>query len=428
MLLYIECKMGAAGDMLMSALYELLSDTQKKEFVDTMNSIFGKDVQIRPEAKNTCGIKGTHIHVLALEAEEGCDHIDDYKVSDHDVHTDCHKHNHHENTIHHEHSHEHHHYSFMSVKHIIEELEIDKDIKTNAVKVYEIIGNAEAHVHNSTLENIHFHEVGSLDAMADVVGCCLLFHYLKPDRIICSPIHVGNGTVKCAHGILPVPAPATAEILKGIPYYTGNINSELCTPTGAAILKYFADSFSDMPPMAIQNIGYGIGNKQFDTANAVRVFIGEKYTEQNMDKSNAYASDEILEISCNLDDMTGEELGYAMDVLLGAGALDVFFTPIYMKKNRPAVMLSCLCKTDDMDKFTDLMFKHTTTRGVRYTNYTRSKLNSAFEKIHTDAGIVRRKTSTGKNIEKAKLEFEDLKKIAKALDMSIEDVRKLVMD
>lgn len=428
MLLYIECKMGAAGDMLMSALYELLSDTQKKEFVDTMNSVFGEDVQICPEAKNTCGIKGTHIHVLALEAEEGCDQIDDYKVSDHDVHTDCHKHNHHENTTHHEHSHEHHHYSFMSVKHIIEELEIDKDVKANAVKVYEIIGNAEAHVHNSTLENIHFHEVGSLDAMADVVGCCLLFHYLKPDRIICSPIHVGNGTVKCAHGILPVPTPATAEILKGIPYYTGNINSELCTPTGAAILKYFADSFSDMPPMAIQNIGYGIGNKQFDTANAVRVFIGEKYTEQNMDKSNAYASDEILEISCNLDDMTGEELGYAMDVLLEAGALDVFFTPIYMKKNRPAVMLSCLCKTEDMDKFTDLMFKHTTTRGVRYADYTRAKLNSAFEEIHTNAGIVRRKTSTGKNIEKAKLEFEDLKKIAKALDMSIEDVRKLVMD
>ena len=428
MLLYIECKMGAAGDMLMSALYELLSDTQKKEFVDTMNSVFGEDVQICPETKNTCGIKGTHIHVLALEAEEGCDQIDDYKVSNHDVHTDCHKHNHHENTIHHEHSHEHHHYSFMSVKHIIEELEIDKDVTTNAVKVYEIIGNAEAHVHNSTLENIHFHEVGSLDAMADVVGCCLLFHYLKPDRIICSPIHVGNGTVKCAHGILPVPAPATAEILKGLPYYTGNINSELCTPTGAAILKYFADSFSDMPPMAIQNIGYGIGNKQFDTANAVRVFIGDKYTEQNMDKSNDYASDEILEISCNLDDMTGEELGYAMDILLEAGALDVFFIPIYMKKNRPAVMLSCLCKPDDMDKFTDLMFKHTTTRGVRYTNYTRSKLNSNFEEIHTNAGVVRRKISTGKNIEKAKLEFEDLKKIAKALDMSIEDVRKLVRD
>ena len=428
MLLYIECKMGAAGDMLMSALYELLSDTQKKEFVDTMNSIFGNDVQIQPEAKNTCGINGTHIHVLALEAEEGCDHIDDYKVSYHDVHTNFHKHNHHENTIHHEHSHEHHHYSFMSVKHIIEELEIDKDVKTNAVKVYEIIGNAEAHVHNSTLENIHFHEVGSLDAMADVVGSCLLFHYLKPDRIICSPIHVGNGTVKCAHGILPVPAPATTEILKGIPYYTGNINSELCTPTGAAILKYFADSFSDMPPMAIQNIGYGIGNKQFDTANAVRVFIGDKYTEQNMDKSNDYASDEILEISCNLDDMTGEELGYAMDILLEAGALDVFFIPIYMKKNRPAVMLSCLCKTDDKDTFTDLIFKHTSTRGVRYADYTRAKLNSAFEEIHTDAGIVRRKISTGENVVKAKLEFEDLRKIADALDLSIEDVRKLVRD
>lgn len=427
MLLYIECKMGAAGDMLMSALYELLSDTQKKKFVDTMNSVFGNDVQIQPDAKNTCGINGTHIHVLVHNTEEGCDHIDDYKVLNHDVHTDCHKH-HHENTIHHGHSHEHHHYSYQSVRHIIEHLHIDDEVKTNAEKIYEIIGNAEAHVHNSTLENIHFHEVGSLDAMADVVGCCLLFHYLKPDQIICSPIHVGNGTVKCAHGILPVPAPATAEILKSIPYYTGNINSELCTPTGAAILKYFASSFSDMPPMSIQNTGYGIGNKQFDTANAVRVFMGEKYTEQNMDKSNGYTSDEILEISCNLDDMTGEELGYAMDVLLEAGALDVFFAPIYMKKNRPAVMLSCLCKKEDRDKFTDLIFKHTTTRGVRYADYTRAKLNSAFEEIHTDAGIVRRKISTGKNVVKAKLEFEDLRKIADALDLSIADVRKLIRD
>ena len=183
-----------------------------------------------------------------------------------------------------------------------------------------------------------------------------------------------------------------------------------------------------MPPMAIQNTGYGIGNKQFDTANAVRVFMGEKYTEQNMDKSNGYTSDEILEISCNLDDMTGEELGYAMDILLEAGALDVFFAPIYMKKNRPAVMLSCLCKTEDRDKFTDLIFKHTTTRGVRYADYTRAKLNSAFEEIHTDAGIVRRKTSTGKNVVKAKLEFEDLRKIADALDLSIADVRRLVRD
>lgn len=428
MLLYIECKMGAAGDMLMSALYELLSDVQKKEFVNTMNRLFGEDVQVQPEFKSTCGINGTHIHVITLKAEEGCDSQSNasHNIASHN--TACHRHDHHESTNHHEHSHEHHHYSYKSVKNIIEQLDIDEAVKTNAVKIYEIIGNAEAHVHNSTLENIHFHEVGSLDAMADVVGCCLLISYLKPDQIICSPIHVGNGTVKCAHGILPVPAPATAEILKGIPYYTGNINSELCTPTGAAILKYFASSFSDMPQMAIQNIGYGIGNKEFDTANVVRVFMLEKYFGTNIGRPDAYVSDEILEISCNLDDMTGEELGYAMDILLEAGALDVFFTPIYMKKNRPAVMLSCLCKAESRDRFTDLIFRHTTTRGLRYTNYTRSKLNSSFEEIHTNAGIVRKKISTGKYIEKSKLEFDDLKKIAKALDMSISDVRKLVRD
>ena len=266
------------------------------------------------------------------------------------------------------------------------------------------------------------------------MGCCILISYINPDKIICSPIHVGNGTVKCAHGVLPVPAPATAEILQQIPYYTGSINTELCTPTGAAILKHFVDEFCDMPAMNIVKIGYGIGNKEFDIANAVRIFYGN-LADTNTNSAKHFSSDcedylidHILEISCNLDDMTGEELGYAMEVLLDAGALDVFFQPIYMKKNRPGVLLKCFCEKSKKELFTDLFFRHTTTRGVRYMEYDRTKLSSSFEEIQTSAGTVRNKISTGKEIRKSKLEFDDLKKIANALNISLEDAKKIIYD
>lgn len=427
--LYIECKMGAAGDMLMSALFELLSDEEKPEFINTINRLFGSDIQIDVENKITCGICGSHIHVKVMGIEENTFDNTLHESNKNHVHIQETNNNHHHNYNHH-----HTHYSYESVKHIIENLDIDDTVKHNALSIYEIIGNAEAKVHNTSLENIHFHEVGSLDAMVDIVGCCILIAYLNPDKIICSPIHVGNGTIRCAHGILPVPAPATAEILQQIPYYTGAIDTELCTPTGAAILKHFVDEFCDMPTMNIEKIGYGIGNKEFDIANAVRIFYG-KLADTNINSARQISSDcenylldHILEISCNLDDMTGEDLGYAMEVLLDAGALDVFFQPIYMKKNRPGILLKCFCEKSKKDLFTDLFFRHTTTRGVRYMEYDRTKLSSSFEEIQTSASSVRNKISTGKEIRKSKLEFDDLKKIAKALDISLEEAKKLIID
>ena len=445
--LYIECKMGAAGDMLMSALFELLSDEEQSKFINTINRLFGSDIQIDVENKNTCGICGSHIHVKVMGIEESpLDntlhenekihvHIQESNSTHHHDHDYKFNHdNNHNFNQDHSHSHLHTHYSYESVRHIIENLDIEDTVKHNALSIYELIGNAEAKVHNTSLQNIHFHEVGSLDAMVDIVGCCILISYINPDKIICSPIHVGNGTVKCAHGVLPVPAPATAEILQQIPYYTGSIDTELCTPTGAAILRHFVDEFCDMPTMNIEKIGYGIGNKEFDIANAVRIFYGNlsstntKIAKHVSSDCEDYLIDHILEISCNLDDMTGEELGYAMEVLLDAGALDVFFQPIYMKKNRPGVLLKCFCEKSKKELFTDLFFRHTTTRGVRYMEYDRTKLSSSFEEIQTSAGTVRNKISTGKEIRKSKLEFDDLKKIANALNISLEDAKKIIYD
>ncbi|MCD7708816.1 MAG: LarC family nickel insertion protein, partial [Clostridiales bacterium] len=310
---------------------------------------------------------------------------------------------------------------------------------------------------------IHFHEVGTLDALADVVGCCLLFSMIGAEKIICSPIHVGNGFVHCAHGILPVPAPATAEILKGIPYYTGEVDTELCTPTGAALLRHFVTEFASMPAMSVRACGIGHGTKELPALNAVRTFLGDMFDESSDkkndmtgevlgDRSESFSdqitdiscniddmtdkksetrqsadcepdcSDKVADISCNIDDMTGEALGYAMEVLLGAGALDVFYVPVQMKKNRPGILLHCLCKPEETEHFAELILRHTTTRGVRFQNMSRLTLTSETETVATPYGEIKKKISRGHGIEKSKYEFEDLRRIATAHDISLQEI------
>ncbi len=409
--LYIECKMGAAGDMLMAALYELLSISQKEQFLNTMNALLPGELEVHAKSDTRCGIRGTHIQVLVHGKEEApC------------MHSEAHAHEHH---------------SYLSILEKINALPLPPVVASDAALVYRLIGEAEASVHGSSLDQIHFHEVGSLDALADVVGCCLLFHEIGAERILVSPIHVGNGTVHCAHGILPVPAPATAKLLEGIPFYTGNIMSELCTPTGAAILRHFASDFGAMPPMLTSQIGLGLGTKDFPVANCVRVFLGTTADASSAAPNtcsqsagaaatDALQEDHIVDLSCNLDDMTGEDLGYCMDLLLAEGALDVFYQPIQMKKNRPGILLHCFCEEADRDRFIRLLLLHTTTRGVRYTNYSRAKLVSHFEEVATPYGTIRNKISTGYGVTKSKYEYEDLKKIAQQEKISLAELRKQI--
>jgi uncharacterized protein (TIGR00299 family) protein len=389
--------MGAAGDMLMAALYELLSEEQKNDYLQTMEELFAENVQLKPESEMKCGIRGTHMHVKIHGTEEGAH-----------IHGD-------------DHAHAHEHHSYTSLLEQIHAMPLPENVKNDAAAVYRLIGEAESAVHGQPLEQIHFHEVGSWDALADVVGCCLLFSMIRADSIVSSPIHVGNGTVRCAHGILPVPAPATAELLKGIPFYTGDIQSELCTPTGAALLRHFASEFSPMPAMVTKKTGIGLGTKDFESANCLRVFYGE--TDISMQTGE---TDTICDLSCNLDDMTGEELGYCMEVLFEAGALDVFYQPIQMKKNRPGILLHCFCRPEKKDTFLGLLFTHTTTRGIRIQMISRAVLSSRFEEVQTPCGTIRSKVSTGYGITKSKYEFEDVKKAARENNLSLADVKKQI--
>ena len=298
---------------------------------------------------------------------------------------------------------------------IINSLSISDTCKQNAINVYNLVAQAEAKVHKSTVTQIHFHELGMLDAIADIVAVCVLLEQLRFDEIIISPIHVGTGTVHCAHGELPVPAPATMELLSGIPMYADyQIKGELCTPTGAALAKYFGTVFSHMPVMTPTKVFYGFGTKQFERPNCIRAFV-----EINND-----LEDTIIEMSCNLDDMTPEEIGYAVEQLLLSPALDVFTTSIMMKKQRPSTMLTVLCKVDDIDNLRDLIFKHTTSIGIRYHRCNRYILKRSTGDIDWEGNRIIFKTSSGFGVKRHKYEYNSLAAIAKQNDMSLLDLKR----
>lgn len=261
-LLYIDCGMGAAGDMLTAALLELLPAQDRADFIDGFNGLGIPGVEMSAEPSVKCGITGTHVRVRVNGSEE------DEHLHDHD-----HDHDHDHGSGHHHH---HHHNGMHGIGHIVRDhLDLSDKVKDDIMNVYAIIAEAESRVHGVPVTEIHFHEVGTMDAVADVTAVCMLMDRIAPDRVVSSPVCTGSGTVKCAHGILPVPAPATANILLGVPSYAGETESELCTPTGAALIKYFADDFSKMPEMVTEAIGYGMGTKDFERANCIRVMLGE---------------------------------------------------------------------------------------------------------------------------------------------------------
>ncbi len=295
-------------------------------------------------------------------------------------------------------------------------MDLPDNIRCKAEEVYEFIAKAESHAHNKPVEEVHFHEVGALDAVADVVGVCMLMAEIAPNRVVVSPINVGSGQVKCAHGILPVPAPATAHILAGAPTYSNDVRGELCTPTGAALLKTFADEFSSQPVMNVEKVGYGMGTKDFEHANCVRVFLG-----QSEEKSK-----DIFELCANIDDMTAEEISFAMDKIFEAGAVDVFTTPIGMKKGRAATMITALVREEFKIAVVEAIFKHTSTIGIRENQCKRYELYRTEDSIDTIYGKLRIKKSEGYNTSKEKIEYEDLAKIANEKNISINELKKLI--
>lgn len=414
--LYIECHMGIAGDMLLAALYDLLED--KQAYKRDLYAMGLPGVEFLFEEKMLKGMKGMRARVIIDGIEEESFDVD---------HSHKH-HHHHEEHEHSKHHHHHEHNSYVSICDQISKLHLPLKVKEDAMAIYEIIAKAESQVHGIAVENIHFHELGELDAIADICGVCLALYYLDVHDIKASAIHTGGGMVRIAHGIVPVPAPATALILLDMPSYETDIKAELCTPTGAAILKHFAKGFGNRPLKNIRKISYGFGKKEFDKLNAVRVFLLEDahlenaHVEDDHLESDTLLEDSIYEIHTNIDDMSPEVLGYILENVLEAGALDVYFTPIYMKKNRPAYQLSCMVEEGDLERISTLILKNTTSIGLRYQKLHRFKLRREEIILETSFGNIRAKISHIGKEKKMKPEFVDVVKAQRESEQSLDNI------
>lgn len=385
--LYLDCGMGAAGDMLTAALLELHPDPA--DFLRRLNAALPEEVTVSAAADEKCGLRGTHVTVLVEGDEEG--------EAEH---------------------HHHHHTDLSELRERIAALAVPEPVRADVSAVYDAITEAESAVHGHPVENIHLHEVGSWDALSDVLAVCWLLYELKPDRILASPVHVGSGMVKCAHGLLPVPAPATERLLRGVPMYSGGIRGELCTPTGAALLRHFVDAFGPMPVLRVEKSGFGTGKKDFEAANGLRALWGESGQD----------GDNVLELVCNLDDMSGEAVGFVQEALLNAGALDVYTTPIGMKKSRPGIMLTCMCRAEQRDEMLRLLFRHTTTLGVREYACARYTLHRSMRMAETVCGQVRVKAAEGWGVKREKPEYEDLARIARERGISLREAAEYVKE
>ena len=391
--LYFDCSSGISGNMTLGALMELVDDPDylqkelKKVHVD------GYHLHVSKTKKN--GITGTYV----------------------DVHLEADHHHHHDHDHDHEHHHDHHHHdhrNLFDVNKIIDEADIDLKAKELAKKIFLKVALAESKVHNETLENVHFHEVGAIDSIVDIIGTAILITKIAPDKIMSSVVNDGHGFIQCAHGMISVPVPATSEIFAAsdVMFRQIDIDTELVTPTGAAIIAQLAQSFGTMPAMKVNKIGWGCGTKDLKIPNVLKILCGT--IEENQD--------EILVIETNIDDCSGEILGFTMEQLFAQGALDVFFTPIFMKKNRPAYRLSIACHPQQLKAMQDVIFKHTTSIGLRYRREQRTILNRQNTAVMTPFGEVRGKVIDFDGSRYVYPEYEDVKAIAQKQGLSIRDV------
>ncbi len=414
--LYIDCGMGAAGDMLTAALLELIPDPDG--FIAELNGFGLERVHYARSTTVKCGVQGTSVSVKVDGVEES-EQRSERKRSRRQS-SDDHRHEHHSEDHRHEHHYHRHHQDFgmARIRRIASGLTVSDRVKKDIVAVYTLIAEAESAVHGVSVPEIHFHEVGSRDAIADVMAVSVLMERLAPDEVVVSPVCTGSGDVKCEHGTLPVPAPATARILKGVPIYSGSIRGELCTPTGAALLVYFADRFGEMPLMEPEAVGYGMGKRDYERANCVRAILGE----------TGDLRDTVSVLSCCVDDMTAEDIGFAMDRLYEGGAREVYTAAIGMKKNRPGTLIRVICSTEDRERMAGLLFRHTTTLGVREAETARYILNRTTQTRDTPFGAVRVKISSGYGVTREKPEYDDLARIAGERGISLAEVRALLKE
>jgi len=407
-ILYLDLGMGAAGDMLAGALLALLDEPARADFLRRFNAAMPEGVHADALTAAQCGVTGLRFSVQVHGEEE-----------------------HEGGAAHHSHHHHHGHAGLMEIGEVLAGMDLDDGVRDDVLAVYEAIAAAESEVHGVPVTEIHFHELGALDAVADITAVAMLLRTLGPVRVVASPVAVGSGTVRCAHGLLPVPAPATALLLRGIPALAGDLTGELCTPTGAALIGHFAAEYGTMPAMTAERVGCGFGTKEFpERPNCVRAVLGEAFEQGAAPQPSASRQggtrEELIELRCNLDDMTAEEIGFAMERIYAAGAVEAFTIAAGMKKNRPGVLLTALCRREERGTVLAALFAHTTTLGVREAVLTRYALERATETVQTALGPVRRKTADGFGVHREKWEYDDLARIARQQGMTIGEVRNVL--
>jgi pyridinium-3,5-bisthiocarboxylic acid mononucleotide nickel chelatase len=410
---YLDCFSGISGDMFLGALID--AGVAREIFERAVDALaVGAKLQI--SRVNRSGITATKVDVI-IEGQQDTPRVSPASVPHEHAHEHAHAHEHS-----HDHSHGHnqdsvhsnggHHHGrgLVEIREIIRKAGISESAKKIAIDVFEKLGAAEAKIHDVPIEKIHFHEVGAVDALVDITCAAVGAKALGVDEIICSPLNVGGGTVTCAHGTFPVPAPATVELLKGVPVFSSGLQAELVTPTGAAIVRTLATRFASFPEMKIERAGYGAGTRDFSGhANVLRITVGEAAS-----KLAANTSQETISVlEANLDDLNPQVFGYVMDRLFEAGALDVFDMPVQMKKNRPGTLLSVLAKPEDADKLAQIIFAETTTLGVRHRQESRRILARKWQTVSTRFGDVRIKiASLNGTVSSYAPEYEDCRRIA----------------
>ncbi len=417
-ILYFDCSSGISGNMVLGALTEIVGD--ESFLIDELEKLHidGYRIEMTKSMKN--GITGTHVNVIVDGTDEygHVHHIHDHHHHDHSHHDHPqHEHSDHDHS-HQGHSH-HQHRNLSDINTIIDDSSLNDDTKDLAKRIFNRVAQAESKVHGKALDEVHFHEVGAVDSIVDIVGTAILINRIRPDRILAGVVNEGHGFIHCAHGTMSVPVPATSEIFAaaGTIYRQIDIDTELVTPTGAAIIAELAEDYIPMPAMTVRKIGWGAGTKDLKIPNLLKVSMGETAEEE----------EDFIVMETNIDDCSGEILGYTMEQLLNQGALDVFYTPVFMKKNRPAYRLTVTCVRADMEKLQSLIFRETTTIGIRYRHEKRARLNREEVTISTAYGEIKGKKVNvdGKTI--IYPEYESLKRIAESSGISLKELYKMQM-
>jgi uncharacterized protein (TIGR00299 family) protein len=415
---FLDCFAGISGDMLLGALIDAGVDPQ---VLHNAAAALNIGATIKIEKIDRSGISSTKVHVY--DGANPAEAVPSTPSSAGHSHT-------HEHSHEHEHSHDHPHKhvhgrSLTAIRTIIHATDLSPAVKQTAIQAFELLGASEAKIHNVDIEKIHFHEVGAVDAIVDIVAASAGIHALAIDQWFCSPLNVGGGMVDCAHGRFPVPAPATADLLRGLPTYSAHIEKELVTPTGAALIRAIAPTFAPQPAMRVQQIGYGAGSRNpKDFPNVLRLSIGEAMeTMPDAEDGSAHLSNTVTVLETALDDLSPQIVAHVAESALAQGALDVMLTPVLMKKGRPGTLITILCNPEDSARFENLLLRETSTLGVRIHSERRSCLDRTHNTVATTYGDIRVKIGSlnGEELNAAP-EFEDCRTAAAKHDIPVKQV------